>query len=119
MFAQPSDAILARLMTLHPKLIDLSLDRVVDLLDKLGNPHHRLPPVVHIAGTNGKGSVAAYMRAAPIWPTACSAARMSTAARRSPISKSPLWRPSSPSPKPRPISSCWKSGWGAGWMPPT
>ncbi|MCK5276174.1 MAG: bifunctional folylpolyglutamate synthase/dihydrofolate synthase, partial [Alphaproteobacteria bacterium] len=64
MFAQPSDAILARLMTLHPKLIDLSLDRVVDLLEKLGNPHHRLPPVVHIAGTNGKGSVAAYMRAA-------------------------------------------------------
>ena len=64
MFAQPSDAILARLMILHPKLIDLSLDRVVDLLDKLGNPHHRLPPVVHIAGTNGKGSVGAYMRAA-------------------------------------------------------
>jgi len=64
MFAQPSDAILARLMTLHPKIIDLSLDRVVDLLDKLGNPHHRLPPVVHIAGTNGKGSVGAYMRAA-------------------------------------------------------
>jgi dihydrofolate synthase/folylpolyglutamate synthase len=64
MFVQPSDAILARLMTLHPKLIDLSLDRVVDLLDKLGNPHRRLPPVVHIAGTNGKGSVAAFMRAA-------------------------------------------------------
>lgn len=64
MFAQPSDAILARLMILHPKLIDLSLDRVVDLLDKLGNPHRRLPPVVHIAGTNGKGSVGAYMRAA-------------------------------------------------------
>lgn len=64
MFAQPSDAILARLMTLHPKIIDLSLDRVVALLDKLGNPHHRLPPVVHIAGTNGKGSVGAYMRAA-------------------------------------------------------
>lgn len=64
MFAQPSDAILARLMTLHPKVIDLSLDRVLDLLDKLDNPHRRLPPVVHIAGTNGKGSVAAYMRAA-------------------------------------------------------
>ncbi len=64
MFAQPSDAILARLMTLHPKVIDLSLDRVVALLEKLGNPHHRLPPVVHIAGTNGKGSVGAYMRAA-------------------------------------------------------
>lgn len=64
MFAQPSDAVLARLMTLHPKLIDLSLDRVVALLDNLGNPHRRLPPVVHIAGTNGKGSVVAYMRAA-------------------------------------------------------
>lgn len=64
MFAQPSDAILARLMTLHPKIIDLSLDRVVALLAKLGNPHLRLPPVVHIAGTNGKGSVGAYMRAA-------------------------------------------------------
>jgi dihydrofolate synthase/folylpolyglutamate synthase len=64
MFAQPSDSILARLMTLHPKVIDLSLDRVVALLEKLGNPHHRLPPVVHIAGTNGKGSVGAYMRAA-------------------------------------------------------
>lgn len=64
MFAQPSDTILARLMTLHPKIIDLSLDRVVALLEKLGNPHRRLPLVVHIAGTNGKGSVGAYMRAA-------------------------------------------------------
>jgi dihydrofolate synthase/folylpolyglutamate synthase len=64
MFVQPSDAILARLMTLHPKVIDLSLDRVARLLDRLGRPQDRLPPVVHIAGTNGKGSVAAYMRAA-------------------------------------------------------
>jgi len=64
MFAHPSDAILARLMTLHPKIIDLSLDRIERLLDDLGRPQDRLPPVVHIAGTNGKGSVAAFMRAA-------------------------------------------------------
>lgn len=64
MFAQPSDAILARLTTLHPKIIDLSLDRIVRLLERLGRPQDRLPPVVHLAGTNGKGSVAAYMRAA-------------------------------------------------------
>lgn len=48
---------------LHPKLIDLSLGRVERLLAKLGNPHKALPPVVHIAGTNGKGSVTAYLRA--------------------------------------------------------
>lgn len=48
---------------LHPKLIDLSLGRVERLLAKLGNPHKSLPPVVHIAGTNGKGSVTAYLRA--------------------------------------------------------
>lgn len=48
---------------LHPKLIDLSLGRVERLLNKLGNPHKALPPVVHIAGTNGKGSVTAYLKA--------------------------------------------------------
>ncbi len=64
MFAQPSDAILARLMTLHPKVIDLSLDRIERLLARLGRPQDRLPPVVHVAGTNGKGSVIAFMRAA-------------------------------------------------------
>ncbi|MDH3228839.1 MAG: bifunctional folylpolyglutamate synthase/dihydrofolate synthase [Alphaproteobacteria bacterium] len=64
MFAQPSDAILARLLTLHPKIIDLSLDRIERLLDRLDRPQDRLPPVVHLAGTNGKGSVAAFMRAA-------------------------------------------------------
>ncbi|CCQ72593.1 folylpolyglutamate synthase/dihydrofolate synthase family protein [Magnetospira sp. QH-2] len=58
-----SDAVLERLNHLHPKLIDLSLDRVVALLERLGNPHHDLPPVVHVAGTNGKGSVIAFMRA--------------------------------------------------------
>ncbi|MDA0306943.1 MAG: bifunctional folylpolyglutamate synthase/dihydrofolate synthase [Proteobacteria bacterium] len=56
--------ILERLTRLHPKLIDLSLDRVCRLLTALGNPHLDLPPVVHVAGTNAKGSVIAIMRAA-------------------------------------------------------
>ncbi len=51
------------LLSLHPKGYDLSLDRVRRLLDKLGNPQDRLPPVIHIAGTNGKGSCAAFSRA--------------------------------------------------------
>jgi dihydrofolate synthase/folylpolyglutamate synthase len=58
-----SDAILERLMSLHPKIIDLTLDRMTRLLDALGNPEHKLPPVIHIAGTNGKGSTAAMIRA--------------------------------------------------------
>ncbi len=49
--------------TLHPLLIDLSLDRIVALLEKLGNPHTALPPVIHIAGTNGKGSTTAFLKA--------------------------------------------------------
>jgi dihydrofolate synthase/folylpolyglutamate synthase len=59
-----SDEVLARLLTLHPKLIDLSLHRVRRLLARLGDPHSRLPPVVHVAGTNGKGSTVAFLRAA-------------------------------------------------------
>jgi dihydrofolate synthase/folylpolyglutamate synthase len=58
-----SDAILARMMALHPKVIDLTLNRVWSLLDKMGNPQDRLPPVIHIAGTNGKGSTQAMIRA--------------------------------------------------------
>lgn len=58
-----SDVILERLTGLHPKLIDLSLERTLDILDRLGNPQRRLPPVFHVAGTNGKGSVCAYLRA--------------------------------------------------------
>lgn len=58
-----SDIILERMMELHPKLMDLTLDRVWTLLDRLGNPQDRLPPVIHIAGTNGKGSTQAMMRA--------------------------------------------------------
>ena len=54
-----SDLILQRMMALHPKIIDLTLDRVWTLLDRIGNPQKRLPPVVHIAGTNGKGSTVA------------------------------------------------------------
>lgn len=57
------DSILARLTRLHPKVIDLSLDRVLALLDKLGRPQDRLPPVIHVAGTNGKGSTVATLRA--------------------------------------------------------
>ncbi len=59
-----SDAILRRLLSLHPKIIDLSLERMWRILAALGNPHERIPPVVHIAGTNGKGSTVATMRAA-------------------------------------------------------
>jgi dihydrofolate synthase/folylpolyglutamate synthase len=58
-----SDAILARLMALHPKIIDLSLDRMQRILAALGNPQDRIPPVIHIAGTNGKGSTQAMIRA--------------------------------------------------------
>ncbi len=58
-----ADAIIARLHTLYPKLIDLSLDRVLRLLRQLGDPQLRLPPVVHVAGTNGKGSTCAFLRA--------------------------------------------------------
>jgi dihydrofolate synthase/folylpolyglutamate synthase len=57
------DEILSRLLTLHPKRIDLSLGRIERLLSALSNPHERLPPVVHVAGTNGKGSTIAFMRA--------------------------------------------------------
>ncbi|WP_299147196.1 folylpolyglutamate synthase/dihydrofolate synthase family protein [uncultured Tateyamaria sp.] len=58
-----SDAILARMMALHPKIIDLTLDRMWRLLEALGNPQNDLPPVIHIAGTNGKGSTQAMIRA--------------------------------------------------------
>jgi dihydrofolate synthase/folylpolyglutamate synthase len=58
-----TDAILKRLSVLHPKLIDLSLERLNRLLEELGRPHDRMPPVIHVAGTNGKGSTIAYLRA--------------------------------------------------------
>ncbi len=57
-----SDAILTRLLSLHPKIIDLSLDRMERLLEKLGHPERKLPPVIHVAGTNGKGSTVATIR---------------------------------------------------------
>src|SRR5258707_2921498 len=57
------DSVVARLTALHPKLIDLSLDRMWRILAELGHPERRLPPVIHVAGTNGKGSTTAFMRA--------------------------------------------------------
>ena len=54
-----STSILSDLLSLHPKIIDLTLDRVTSLLNKLNNPEKELPPVIHIAGTNGKGSTQA------------------------------------------------------------
>ncbi|MEO1198310.1 MAG: folylpolyglutamate synthase/dihydrofolate synthase family protein [Pseudomonadota bacterium] len=59
----PSSDILDRLIGLHPKIIDLSLDRMHRILARLGHPERALPPVIHVAGTNGKGSTIAYMRA--------------------------------------------------------
>ncbi len=57
------DTTLTRLMALHPRLIDLSLDRMWSLLARLEHPERKLPPVIHVAGTNGKGSTIAFMRA--------------------------------------------------------
>ncbi len=57
------EGIVARLHGLHPRLIDLSLERLQDLLAKLDHPEQRLPPVIHVAGTNGKGSTCAFLRA--------------------------------------------------------
>jgi dihydrofolate synthase/folylpolyglutamate synthase len=58
------DELLASLSALHPRRIDLSLDRIERLRDRLGRPQDRLPPVIHVAGTNGKGSTVAFLRAA-------------------------------------------------------
>jgi dihydrofolate synthase / folylpolyglutamate synthase len=57
------DELIARLSRLHPKHIDLSLDRMKRLLERLDHPERKLPPVIHVAGTNGKGSTIAYLRA--------------------------------------------------------
>ena len=61
--AAASDTLLERMMSLHPKIIDLTLDRMWRILAALGHPERRLPPVVHVAGTNGKGSTLAMVRA--------------------------------------------------------
>jgi dihydrofolate synthase/folylpolyglutamate synthase len=57
------EPIIARLLALHPKRIDLSLDRMWRILDKLDHPEKKIPPAIHVAGTNGKGSTVAFMRA--------------------------------------------------------
>ncbi len=61
--APPLGELIARLSALHPKQIDLGLDRMHRLLEQLGHPERALPPVIHVAGTNGKGSTIAYLRA--------------------------------------------------------
>jgi dihydrofolate synthase/folylpolyglutamate synthase len=58
------DSLLEALSALHPRRIDLSLERIERLLERLGRPQDRLPPVIHVAGTNGKGSTVAFLRAA-------------------------------------------------------
>lgn len=58
-----SDAVLERMQKLHPKVIDLTLDRMWRCLEAVDNPHLSLPPVIHLAGTNGKGSTQAMIRA--------------------------------------------------------
>ncbi|MDW6024530.1 folylpolyglutamate synthase/dihydrofolate synthase family protein [Mesorhizobium sp. BAC0120] len=63
MIGTAADKEIERLLALHPKGFDLSLDRITRLLARLGNPEKRLPPVIHIAGTNGKGSACAFSRA--------------------------------------------------------
>ena len=59
----PIETTVARLTALHPKRIDLSLDRMWRILAALGHPERRLPPTIHVAGTNGKGSTIAFIRA--------------------------------------------------------
>jgi dihydrofolate synthase/folylpolyglutamate synthase len=59
----PLDGLIARLSALHPERIDLGLERMQRLLGRLDHPERRLPPVIHVAGTNGKGSTIAYLRA--------------------------------------------------------
>ncbi len=59
----PLDDLIARLSALHPSRIDLGLDRMHRLLAQLDHPERKLPPVIHVAGTNGKGSTIAYLRA--------------------------------------------------------
>ena len=61
--AARAEGVIARLHALHPRLIDLSLGRLEGLLARLGHPERRLPPVIHVAGTNGKGSTSAFLRA--------------------------------------------------------
>ena len=56
------DQLLKEFINLHPKYIDLSLNRIEYLLKKLGNPHKNLPPTIHIAGTNGKGSTLSFIK---------------------------------------------------------
>jgi dihydrofolate synthase/folylpolyglutamate synthase len=59
----PLGDVVARISKLHPKKIDLTLDRMRRILERLDHPERKLPPVIHVAGTNGKGSTVAFLRA--------------------------------------------------------
>jgi dihydrofolate synthase / folylpolyglutamate synthase len=129
--------LIARLSELHPQRIELGLERMGKLLEQLDHPEHKLPPVIHVAGTNGKGSSIAFLRAI------MEAAGLRVHAYTSPslvrvnerfrigrsgggilVSDDELYaalehceRANSLSI--RPMSCCWKSGWAGGSMPPT
>ena len=62
MLSSNLSTILYKIQRYHPKYIDLKLDRMFRILNDLGNPHHNLPPTIHIGGTNGKGSTIAFLR---------------------------------------------------------
>ena len=62
MLSSNLSTILSKIQRYYPKYIDLKLDRMFRILDDLGNPHQSLPPTIHIAGTNGKGSTIAFLR---------------------------------------------------------
>ena len=78
--ADRADPVLDRLKHLHPKVIDLSLGRTFRMLEAIGSPHRSLPPVVHVAGTNGKGSTIAFLRAF-----------LEAAGKRVHVYTSPIW----------------------------
>ena len=90
-----SEAIIDRLHALHPKLIDLSLGRMERLLSVLGHPERALPPVIHVAGTNGKGSTCAFLRAIA-----------EAAGQRVHVYTSPTWSASM-------NASAWPASWSA------
>jgi UDP-N-acetylmuramyl pentapeptide synthase len=97
----PLRELIARLSALHPKQIDLSLERMHRLLKRLDHPERKLAPVIHVAGTNGKGSTIAYLRAI-------------LEAGRSPFLKSKPPRRFACSRNIRPTWCCWKSASAGG-----
>jgi dihydrofolate synthase / folylpolyglutamate synthase len=120
------DSIVSRLTQLHPKLIDLSLERVWRIMAALDHPERKLPPVVHIAGTNGKGSTVAFMRAI----LEAAGERVHTYTSPHLVRFNERFRMAAPG-ESKPVSDaelaatleececCWKSVWAGGSTPPT